>query len=1102
MKKNMFLMVIIMVLSGFSFIIAKNSEAKVNPQLLVNDGSKDESKLKMNKVIVDVKVVGTLAITTFDITFYNDFDRNLEGAFVFPMNENQSVNRFAMDFNGKLREAVTVEKNKGQVVFEELERKKIDPALLEKTSGNSYRARIFPILNKSTKRIVIAYQELLENGIEGMVYRLPLDIDEKLDTFQLSCEVYGTYSAPVLKGNEINGVDFSKIENAYATLIKNYNYKADKQFEISIPSPLEERNVLTENINGKTYFTVNYQPTILKKEKQLPSSICIFWDASNSGLKRDTEKELDLLNSYFKKNLNCSVELVIFSNDIDEDLNFQIVNGNWNDLKTKLTNIDYDGGTQLGAIDLIKYNSEEFFIFTDGVQTFGKKEIITSNKPIWTINSNQTAEHSYLSKIANNSGGAYINLMKLNNEEALKFLTEQVYSLISIDYDINAIESLYPASRQPINGVITLSGILKTNETLIQLNFGFNITEKTESIRINAEDNKVQTGFLDKIWASMKLAELLKDEKTNEKEINDLGRQFNIVTPFSSLIILDNARDYYRYQIEPPEELREEYLAIKANDEKQKVTSLQREITDSVKYFEHLLSIFQEKIKWWEKDYETTQNAKINQKNNNNQNPSNQLDSSFGILKGKVISKTTHNSIVGATIRIEGTRIGAVSKANGNFNIPRIIPPGNYVVKISAVGYALNSTNVHITATEETDINIELENAPVNTQPIEVHANKLAPSNSGNVESNPLAPSSSSSQRAESAPLSPGAASAEADALAPAARISNSERIMVDGLDAGDQFYRGENSISNKSGSISISSYNFDKPYMEKLKDADSAGIFKEYIKQKAKYGNNPGFYLDVAAFFNEKGNKKSVLKTLSNIAEFAPDNHEFLRILGYRLRQFGFYDYAIMIFKDVLKMRPEEPQSYRDLALALELNKDYQQAADLLYHVALKRWDNRFTNIGLIALTEMNKIIAESNGQVDTSKYDSGLLKNMPLDIRVVLNWDTDNCDIDLWVTDPHNEKCMYSHRSTWIGGRNSDDITQGYGPEEFMLRRAIDGIFKIQANYYGTRSVKIFGPVTIYLELYTKYGTPQEKRDEITLRLEQQKETVDIGVIKYENK
>ena len=40
-------------------------------------------------------------------------------------------------------------------------------------------------------------------------------------------------------------------------------------------------------------------------------------------------------------------------------------------------------------------------------------------------------------------------------------------------------------------------------------------------------------------------------------------------------------------------------------------------------------------------------------------------------------------------------------------------------------------------------------------------------------------------------------------------------------------------------------------------------------------------------------------------------------------------------------------------------------------------------------------------------------LRRNLPLDVRVALAWDTDNTDIDLWVKDPHDEWVSYQHRA-----------------------------------------------------------------------------------------
>src|SRR4029079_3467074 len=136
-----------------------------------------------------------------------------------------------------------------------------------------------------------------------------------------------------------------------------------------------------------------------------------------------------------------------------------------------------------------------------------------------------------------------------------------------------------------------------------------------------------------------------------------------------------------------------------------------------------------------------------------------------------------------------------------------------------------------------------------------------------------------------------------------------------------------------------------------------------------------------------------------------------------------------------------EHPQSYRDLALALNESGNYSEAVDLLYKVIMGTWDSRFVGIKSIAINEMNAIISANKGSVNTSSIDKRFIYPMPVDVRIVIEWNTDNSDIDLWVTDPRKEKCYYEHTETEIGGKISQDVTGGFGPEEFSLKNARQG-------------------------------------------------------------
>ena len=97
----------------------------------------------------------------------------------------------------------------------------------------------------------------------------------------------------------------------------------------------------------------------------------------------------------------------------------------------------------------------------------------------------------------------------------------------------------------------------------------------------------------------------------------------------------------------------------------------------------------------------------------------------YGTIKGKVLDKDG-KPITGASIRIEGTRLGGFTKSDGRYIITNI-NAGTWVVKVSFVGMKPYSTQVRISADEPTEINVTLkqDGGDVTTGPVTVTADKL-----------------------------------------------------------------------------------------------------------------------------------------------------------------------------------------------------------------------------------------------------------------------------------------------------------------------------------------------------------------------------------------
>jgi len=282
--------------------------------------------------------------------------------------------------------------------------------------------------------------------------------------------------------------------------------------------------------------------------------------------------------------------------------------------------------------------------------------------------------------------------------------------------------------------------------------------------------------------------------------------------------------------------------------------------------------------------------------------------------------------------------------------------------------------------------------------------------------------------------------------------------------------------------------------YLKAIKQTEKENRYPKYLELRQYYGNRPTYFFEVAGYFFKTGDRTNGLTILSNLAELENGNYELYKMLGYKLKEAGDFDGELSAFKKVLEQRPNDPQSYRDCALAYQDLGQYQQALDMLYLGMTKSYSNEmdemYDGIEEIFLTEINQIIALHKNVLNLKNINKQLIAPMQADVRVVMNWNKNNSDIDLWVTDPNGEKCFYSHKSTAMGGRISEDFTEGFGPEQFLLKTGATGKYKIQINYYADNQVTLAGPTTIMAEIYLHYGTSKEERKIVTLQMEKGKQ------------
>lgn len=1038
---------------------AKAQTTGIYPKITISEQGK-EYPLKLSSLDIEVSVTGNIAVTTYKMEFLNAENRILEGELEFPLGDGQMVSRFAMEVNGKLREGVVVEKAKGRETFEKIVRRGIDPGLLEQTAGNVFRSRVYPIPANGIKRIVIAYEQELLMEDDKALYLLPLQFESKISKFSLNIEVLKQEFRLSPSQNQITNLSFNNWNEVYSARASFTDYCPNQQLAIEIPRVQYSENVYYERFGeDSSYFYFVIKPEKRIKDKALPKSVCVLWDASSSGSNRNLEKELDLLESYLRKIENLEVKLVVFRNNAELPVSFKIKEGNCQALTRNIKKIYYDGGTQLGSLDLTKINTDEFLLFTDGMSNFGESELIPGNKPVFVINSNLVADHSYLRYIATASGGKFINLNATDVANALKELLSLKYQFISAKYLSGTVFETYPSLPGEFASTFSMAGKMKGNEGSLVLNFGIGSTV-IYSDTIHLKPVNTGAAHVSRIWAQKTIAELDMRYIKNKNLITAIGKQYGIVTRNTSLIVLDRLEDYVENEIIPPDEMKADYFALLNNKKVQQEKARNNQIESVVQQFE-------DRKEWWNRKpasfIRPVVRTKRTQRNRNNtytfplgtNYPDNGTVTNGGGLNaapcrisGKVVDISTGEPLPGVNIVVKGTTNGTVTDMEGKYmlNIP-----SEATLVFTYIGYKTEETTTGYLTVIDAALTLDMR-----------ELQEVVVTGYGTRRRNRAAAENKSYEAND------------------AESSDDSEGIP---------------------GAIVLNAWDPQTPYIVKLKQVPDELIYPTYLELKKEYSGSPSFYLDVANYFEQNGEKDLALRILSNIAELQTENHQLLRVLGHRLQQLGYLFLAEKTFRRVLEIREEEPQSYRDLALALADNNKTQEAIDILYGMITKSWNSRFPGIELIAVGEMNNIIANTKKKPDLSAIDPRLLANLPVDIRVVLNWDADNCDMDLWVTSPDGEKCFYGNKTTQTGGQMSNDFTGGYGPEEFMIKKAISGNYVIEINYFGNHQQKLTGPTTVQVELYTQYGTRNQRKQEITLRLEDSKEVVKVGELNFDN-
>ena len=1099
-----------------------------------------KNSVQLDRFSVQISVLGNIAITTYDMTFINSENRVLEGQMEFPLQEGEQVIGYQLEVNGKMRKGVVVEKEEARQVFEEVVNRRVDPGIIEKTQGNNYRTRLYPIPANGTKRVIITSQQVLYKQNEQYNYIFPLYSKTVLSEFNLEMTIYNQDFTPILIQNSFFDFIFSKKNRDFYSSFKLAKKALNEPFTINIPCNSKKDNIIFETFDSDRFFLAKcfLDSALFQNNNNFnPDSIFILWDISLSGLTRDLKKEKEFLAQLVTKYPNKVVTFIPFSNKIFSPSS--LISSDSEQLQKILNELIYDGATNLNVLEQLNIKPNNLsLIFSDGINSLGEDFSSKTNLgTAFCIVSSSSNDYTKLNSLSHKN---ILNLGKMSFDNCNELIRKIPLRVISIEKS-DKITDLTLKINDEVMYEFMLSGKVNTDFTTVKILFGYtNVPIYTKTLELIYSDstdiafNKSNiSNVVSRFWAQNMIDDLFQNLPKSKNKIKYLSRKHNIITDFTSLIVLETVADYYRYHIQPPEDLMVEFdnyaRAYGKNSFSNSNTYPTIPNKDEIITKDYIY-VYKPFINWYNpslvkqgvtlypfKQYTFT-NFKDSTKTTTLSSHSLYFYSDTtvnkGSIGGKIFDEFTKTPLSRIIVRLENNRTliqTTETDLEGKYKFNNITP-GIYSIEIYK--FQCNSRQRYNNVLIDSNFSYKLdllydcnkENSNYNFGNIvsDAAGNTTVRGNRADGQQtiidgvrvrggSSVSMSYNDSEYSYDMNRTPGRSIGSAISSSEGVGYSNNSGFSAQNNVSGKvNLYRGKNQIELKS-------YNPDANYLKDFKNIPLESYYSTYLSMRNEYLYTPSFYTNIAQLFYENGLKDSAFLILSNLIEISNENFQIVQEYGNKLIEYGFYKEAIPAFKYIIELRSEFPQSYRDYALACEKAGRYQEALDTMNSILSKNW-NRFNEIKMVVFQELNALIISHKDQLDISEINPILITPMPVKLRVVISWNTDNCDIDLHVIEPNGVDCYYQNKYTSLGGRLTFDVINGFGPEEYMIKNNVEGIYEIKVKYFNSRSQSQLIPVVVYADVYTDFGSINQQHKRISLKLDNIHDIFKIGTVEVD--
>jgi len=242
-------------------------------------------------------------------------------------------------------------------------------------------------------------------------------------------------------------------------------------------------------------------------------------------------------------------------------------------------------------------------------------------------------------------------------------------------------------------------------------------------------------------------------------------------------------------------------------------------------------------------------------------------------------------------------------------------------------------------------------------------------------------------------------------------------------------------------------------------------------------------------------------VRLASSLVELNPGDALFVRDVAQTLMQWGLFGHAYHLHQRVMELRPHEPDSILSLARCAAEAGQADLAMFWFTVVVRGEWAARAGEINRVAAFEASNLLRKLDREGRVLELTAPLVASREeliqlvgleqADLAVVIQWNTNATDIDLHVREPRGGHCYYGNRSTRLGGSMSQDVTQGFGPELYIMKTAPAGNYEFFVQYFAGNQNRTQVQSRVLATVYQDWGT----ENEVTARRQ-----IELDVVKEE--